>query len=203
MPASLSRLLAKFLPKDGANLRGPYTDLRGLYTEPPESVAKRYPYVPHPDDPLTPALLAARWSSHDLYGEDMPGIAADLLERGYDTPSLRRLAGELQVGNSIEIEPLVAKVFLELGVHYPLTEYEAKMIASRQMAREVIAGFHNAWAAACHLEIVIWNGIPESADLEVIFSINNEIDWDASERRSFPELEAALFDAFARLATPE
>lgn len=51
--------------------------------------------IPLPDPSLTPILIAARWVSHDLYNQDMPGIAADLLEAGYDTPALIRLAGEM------------------------------------------------------------------------------------------------------------
>lgn len=39
--------------------------------------------IPQPDSLLTPILVAARWVSHDLYNEDMPGVAADLLEAGY------------------------------------------------------------------------------------------------------------------------
>ena len=41
----------------------------------------------------------------------MPLVAADLLEAGYDTPSLRRLAGELNVASYSDVEPLVARMF--------------------------------------------------------------------------------------------
>jgi hypothetical protein len=177
-----------------------YQDLRGIYATTPSSAASAYPDVPPPDSTLSPIILAARWSSRDLYGEDMPGIAADLLEAGYDTPALRRLSAETHINGSAEVEPLVGRMFCELGIHYPLREEEANLIASRQIAREVIAGSRNAWAAASHIEIVIWGRIPGNAELEMIFSINDEIDWDAPERRSLPELDAALIDAFARLA---
>jgi hypothetical protein len=129
----------------------------------------------------------------------MPGIAADLLEAGFDTPALRRLAGETQTNGSAEVEFLVGRTFRELGIRYPLKEEEAKLIASRQIAREVIAGSRNARAAANHLEIVIWGRIPGNDELDVIFSVNDEIDWDAPERRSLAELDAALISAFARL----
>jgi len=177
-----------------------YEDLRGLYKTPPHSAASQFLEVPLPDSPLSPMILAARWSSHDLYGEDMPGVAADLLEVGFDTPALRRLAGETQINGSAEVEPLIGRMFRELGIRYPLQEKEANLIASRQIAREVIAGSRNAWEAASHIEIVIWGRIPGNAELEMLFSINDEIDWDAPERRSFEELDAALINAFARLA---
>ena len=177
-----------------------YEDLRGLYTAPPHSSASEYPEVPPPDSPLSPLILAARWSSHDLYGEEMPGIAADLLEAGFDTPALKRLAGETQVNGSSDVEPLVGRMFRELGISYPLQEDEAKLIASRQIAREVVAGSRNAWAAASHIEKVIWSRIPANIELDLIFSINDEIDWDAPERRPLAQLDAALINAFARLA---
>jgi hypothetical protein len=176
-------------------------DLRSLYTRPPSSVASEYPEVPLPESSLSPMILAARWASHDLYGEDMPGIAADLLEAGFDTPTLRRLSGEMQISNSADAEPLVNGMFRELGVPYPLRALEAKFIASRQLAREVIAGHRNGWAAASHLEIVIWGWPPPNADLATIFSINDEIDWDGPHRRSLSDLTNHLMAAFARIAT--
>ena len=131
-------------------------DFSDLYTKAPISHSPEYPDVPVPDAALSPRLLAARWQSHDLYGQDMPRVAADLLEAGYDTPSLVRLAGEMNVESSADVEPLVGRVFRELGVRYPISETEAKLISSRQIAREVIAGKRNAWASANHLEIAFW-----------------------------------------------
>jgi hypothetical protein len=71
----------------------------------------------------------------------MPSIATDLLEAGYDSPSLRRLAGEMNVQCSADVEELV---FHELSAPYPLSETEARLILVRQLAREVIAGERNA-----------------------------------------------------------
>jgi len=173
---------------------------RNICTDPPRSVATKYLEVPAPDDPLAPISIAARWASRDLYGEDMPGVAADLLEKGLDTSSLRRLAGELQVHNRDAIEALVGAMFRELGVAYPLLEQTAKLIASRQIAREVIAGIRNAWTAANHLEIALWNRIPETPELEAIFAINDEVDWDIPYGRSLSELDEALYAEFAKLA---
>lgn len=171
-----------------------------LFARPPKAVLDLYPDTPVPDTPLSPMILAARWSSHDLFGEDMPIVAADLLEQGFDTPSLRRLAGEIQVSNSTDIEPLVGRVFHELGVRYPLTERECRLITSRQIAREVIAGWRNAWTAASHLEIVVWNRTPGSPELEEIFGVLDEYDWDSPERRPLAELDSALVKGFAELA---
>jgi len=174
-------------------------DFTGLYTKPPTSSATKHSGVPPPDVALSPRILAARWVSHDLYGEEMPGIAADLLEAGFDTPAVRRLAGETQVNNTADAVPLVSRMFRELGISPSLGEQEAKLIVSRQLAREVIAGCRNAWATASHLEIVIWGHLPPNAELSAIFQMNDEIDWDAPYRRSLHDLNAALLEAFANL----
>lgn len=84
---------------------------------------------------------------------------------------------------------------------HPMSEIAAKMISSRQIAREVIAGKRNPWAAANHLEIAIWNWVPETAELELIFSVNDEVDWNSNQKRTLPELKAALTKAFAQLAS--
>jgi hypothetical protein len=65
----------------------------------------------------------------------------------------------------------------------------------------VIAGKRNPWAAANHLEIAIWNWVPETAELELIFSVNDEVDWNSNTKRTLPELKAALTKAFAQLAS--
>jgi hypothetical protein len=104
-----------------------------LYSALAVSHADSFPDVPPPENSLSPSILAARWLSHDLYGEDMPAIAADLLERGFDSPSLRRLAGEMRITHSADVDPLVGATFRELGGTWPASEKDAKLIASRQL----------------------------------------------------------------------
>ncbi len=96
---------------------------------------------------------------------------------------------------------LSPKIPGELDVNYPMSEREAKIIVSREIAREVIAGKRNPWAAANHLEIAVWDWVPETAELELIFSINDEVDWNSNEKRTLHELRAALTKAFVQLAS--
>jgi len=177
-------------------------DLGDLYAAEPRSFSNEYPDVPVPDEPLTPSLLAAQWVGGDLHSEDMPGIAADLLEAGFDSPSLRRLAGEMQITCIADVEGLVGRTFHELGVKYPISEDEAKSVITRQIAREVIAGKRNPWAAASHLEIAIWGWRAISLDLEEVFMIHGEIDYEPQYRRPIAEIGRALVAAFSRLAAP-
>lgn len=157
--------------------------LSGIYTDPAVSYASKCPDVPPPEPQLSPGLLAARWLAHDLRGEEMPSLAADLLESGLDTPALRRLAGESSVLRRADIETLVERMFCELSVPYPLTEDDAKPFETRQIAREVIAGERNAWAAASHVEIVVWGRKSDNPAVERIFRLNDEINWDEPNRR--------------------
>jgi hypothetical protein len=55
--------------------------------------------------------------------------------------------------------------------------------------------------AANHLEIAKWNWVPETAELKLIFSVNDEVDWNSNEKRTLPELKVALTKAFAQLAS--
>jgi hypothetical protein len=175
-------------------------ELQTLFTDPPLSMAKEYPWVPPPDDPLSPMILAARWAAHDLYVEDMPGIAADLLEKGFDSPALRRVAAEMNLDNSEAAEPQVGRMFGELGVLPRLEEEEAKLVVSRQVAREVVAGYRNAWSAANHLEIRVWRWVPPNPELGEVFSINDELSWEAFYRRNLSDLGFALVAAFVPVA---
>ena len=126
---------------------GGLRDFLELYALPPQSFADQYPDVPKPYPQTAPQLLPAKWICHDIYGEEMPSIAADLLEEGYDSPSLRRLAGETEATCFADVEDLVAKVFHEFSVPYPITTSEAREVLTRQAAREVIAGKQNPWNA--------------------------------------------------------
>lgn len=130
----------------------------------------------------------------------MPRIAADLLEAGNDTPTIRRLAGEMNVRSSSDVETLVERMFREFAIRYPLSQVEANLIISRQIAREVIAGLQNPWAAANKLEIAIWGWHAPSSTLGAIFGINEAIDIEPKYRPSLEALRKELLDSFATLA---
>lgn len=175
-------------------------DFLDLYTRPPTSVAATYPDIPAPDPPYAPHVLAARWTVHDIYGQDMPGMAAELLEAGHDTPMIRRLAGEMNVRSSSDVESLVERMFREFEIRFPLSQMEAKLIISRQIAREVIAGRRNPWAAANKLEIAIWGWDAPNSTLGTIFGINAAIDIEPKYRPTLKTLRDELLDSFASLA---
>ena len=176
-------------------------DFRTLYSDPPVSFADHFPEVPQPDNDLAPQLLAAHWAVHDLYGNDMPAIAANLMEAGYDTPALRRLAAEINIDHSEDIEELVAKVFKDLSVQYPLTEDQANYVFTRQVAREVIAGKRNAWAAASYLSKRLWGRSVNDPNIELIAELLDSLDWDDVNYDRLPQKTQELIQAYARLGT--
>ena len=174
-------------------------DFRYLYTDSPISYADVFPGVPKPEPELSPLLIAVRWVRGDLYAEDMPALAADLLESGLDTPSMRRLAGEMHVACSADVEEIVGRMFRELEVPYPISGKEALQIYTRQVAREVIHGERNAWAAASHLEKGIWPRRHEHPDIRALSELLDALDWNAVNHGTLPELTAELIEVFARL----
>jgi hypothetical protein len=174
-------------------------DFSVLYTDSPVSCADKFPDIPKPEPKLTPKLLAAQWIFGDLRGEDMPPLAADLLEAGFDSPSLRRLAGEIFTNCTADVQDLVDKMFRELAVPYPMSEPEAKLLLTRQIAREVISGKRNPWAATTHLERVVWNKKCDDADVQHLFDLHDEINWNTANRGMIPALTVELIETFARL----
>jgi hypothetical protein len=128
-------------------------DISTLHLEQRVSWTNKYrEVVPQPESVQSPRLIAARWMLGDLRAEQMPGVAADLLEVGYDTPSLRRLAGEMQVACSADVEDIIARIFREINMNYPLPKQLAQFILSRQIAREVFADKRDLWRAGSELQ---------------------------------------------------
>jgi hypothetical protein len=171
-------------------------DLTALKIEPLRSWSDQYPDVPKPGPEMSIELIAVRWTCHDLYGEDMPQIAADLLEQGFDSQSLRRLAGEIEATCSADVEPLVANAVREFGFPYPMPEEQARLIFARQLARQVIAGQRDPWPAAYDLECIMRAAYPANEDLASLFGLNDEWKWNEQERTT-----SELIETFARLGS--
>jgi hypothetical protein len=191
-PPELTTLFSAQIPE-------PCTNYQKAFYAPPVCYSKEFPDVPKPTTPNTPELVAARWAAGDILPEQTPGIAADMLESGLDTPSMRRLAGEMCVGCRADVEELVTKMLKELGVKVPDSEVEAKMLSTRQIAREVIAGMRNPWKAALELERIWQYEIWDHKYLCDIANLADEVDWDPPNGRSFPILDRELIENFELL----
>jgi hypothetical protein len=177
----------------------PRTDYEKALGAAPVRYSEKFPDVPKPTAPTVPELLAARWVAGDILPEQAPGIAADLLESGLDTPSMRRLAGEMHVSCWADVQDLVVNMLNELGVTVPDSEAVAKLLSSRQIAREVIAGMRNPWKAASELERLWGFEIWHQNDLCDVAQLLDEVHWDPPHGRTFPTLNAELIEMFALL----
>ena len=176
-------------------------DLSVLKLDPLRSWSDQYPDVPTPDSGMSVQLIAARWTCRDIYGEDMPRIASELLEAGFDSPTLRRLAGETDAHCTADVEPPVAKVIREFGFPYPMPDEQAQLIFARQLAREVIAGRRDPWSAAHDLEGAMWGKRPKNGYLASISVLNDEWTWDGEAQRYVPISTDELIETFARLGS--
>jgi len=174
-----------------------------LFIDPGRSFAAKYPDVPPPEGRLSPILLAARWISNDIPCEKMPEIAADLLEAGFDALAVARVAGEMRVASRADIEPLVARMFTGLGVAYPLSEADAARITARQMAREVIAGTRNAWAAASRLYRLFPYWSQSAVRTVDLYLIIDALDAVGTWGRPLADLDDDLYEEFAKIAAME
>jgi len=174
-------------------------DYQKAYDSPPVCYSTQFPEVPGPKVLTEPELVAARWAAGDIHPEDAPGIAADLLESGLDTPSMRRLAGEMCVRCTADVEPLVTRMFRELGVEMPASAEDAKQRATRQIAREVIAGTRNPWRAGDGLYRIwsyeIWHH-QHLCEIAQIVECLNSIGISADE---LPKVTSELVEQFAKL----
>ncbi len=91
-------------------------------------------------------IVAAKWVLGLVPSEALPRIAVDALEAGFDTPSLRRLAGELRPILS-ETGPLFEETLDELGVAIP-DESTAALIVAKSYAAHIIDGTISAYEGA-------------------------------------------------------
>lgn len=85
-----------------------------------------------------PDVLAALWAVNEIRSEELPPLAADLLEAGHDGKYLRRLAGEISAGTRADVAELAEKVFAEFGVPEPMSVAAANQLLARYFAEKVL-----------------------------------------------------------------
>jgi hypothetical protein len=175
-------------------------DYLKFFSDPPRNFTEAIPSLQPPLPRYAPELLAARWTAHDLRCEDWPAHAADLLAGGYDTPSLRVLAGEMHVASAAEIESLVCQVLRELHVPYPIPEITAVRLMAREIARAALAGQKNAWRAARELAFLSRIAGWEDRLLNGVGQCIDAIDVNPKWRPSAEKLDFDLIDLLTEIA---
>jgi len=151
-----------------------------------------------------------RFAIANLRPEDIPDIAVQALEDGYDSPSLRRLA-VAQGDYHLDIEDRFLKVLAELKIPLPLPG-EAAMSIARRVAANVINGTVEPIEGARELE-KLWFAVykheqqyPELGELATfsgLVDVYDSVDtYEESESRKAEAREDYLrqtMDAFRRI----
>ena len=145
--------------------------------------------------------MPKRFATHEL-----PQIATRLLERGFDTPSVRRVAGE-QPHCRADMSEMAGKMFSELGAGGEYTREQALKVICLAVATEVRRGTRKPADAVLTVsslydwrahepvtQIILLNYAYEHLlDDDPIASFS---DLDAQARAAFAELESKLTQDF-------
>jgi hypothetical protein len=199
----LSRIKA-WLTRSIPSSTGPGKERLGLVQlklDEPRAWVGSYPDIPTPEQPMSLQMFVARFVCGDIYAEDTPALAADLLETGYDTPSLRRLAGETQVHCHADAAELIDRIICEAGFPVPFPVFQARMLVTRHIARRVIAGQLDPWRGVSDVkETWGWRDDMPHSDVKLILTAWDEYTWDQEAQRYRPVVFDDLLDAFACVA---
>lgn len=130
----------------------------------------------------------------------MPAKAADALEAGHDTPSLRRLAGE-SPGDEEVICGLVQNAIRELDLPEPTRENEA-FIAVRAIGEDVLAGRTGAYEGAREVWWKIADAKRETAWLLPFIGLASEYEDSPAHRDTYTKQILEQFRLFVDHTTP-
>jgi hypothetical protein len=113
---------------------------------------------------FSPELVQARWQLGKLPSEDVPRLAQDALELGFDGSYTRRIAGLIHP-NYFDLEPLMSKFLLELGIQNAISHQQAGGLLARCIAAGIAEGRTPQYEGARYIwwEIVndLWPNPPE------------------------------------------
>ena len=155
--------------------------------------------VPTPESNTSIRLIAARWTCDLLHAEDIPIVAADLLEAGIDSPMVRRLAAETKPSCRSDIEDLMVRFFQEFDLIDLREIRAAKLYLSRHIAREIISGKRDLWGGSWDFEC-LWPTISASDDIANALHLLSDVIFDYEAQRFRPPITQDLVDTFARIA---
>ncbi len=117
-------------------------------------------------------LIQARWVLGHITSDQVPGIAVAALLAGFDTPTLRVLAGESSPIMS-EVEPQMERAFAELGLESLEREAAGEVIA-RSWARSIVAGDVTPYEGAKAIWTEVCDPLGGGGDLFVFKALASE-----------------------------
>lgn len=144
---------------------------------------------------MDPYRLAVRYYFGELGYWELPKIAQDALEQGYDGPSLRRLAGLTSpVASDISREEIDA-AFKEMGVAAPMARDRTRLVLAAESASQALHGQFNVFDAATHIRIYLCGLEEPPPELRRIVSLSEQA--RHAPQTTWENLEAELRDAMA------
>lgn len=129
---------------------------------------------------FSPELVAARWYSGNLGKEDLPKLAQDALEAGFDGKSLRRLAS-LDLNDLADVDRFIEGALEEMGAPH-LTKRVALLRLVGETLEQTLAGLRNPYEAAKEVLSKLYAGIPGEFP-----NIMYQIEESAEMIESYPE----------------
>ena len=115
--------------------------------------------------------------------EALPGIALDAIQAGYDSPSLRQLAGASEYDTE-EAHRLFGKAIQELGLPIPQAP-EGGLTLARDIAREVVSGAIAPYEGAKRIWDQIYTRLPELKQLKPFVGLASEYEDDLEHRDGY------------------
>lgn len=117
--------------------------------------------------------------------DDLPQIAIDLVKKGYESPSLRELAG-LQVDDSEVIRNLFLMSLEELGMKVPSIT-EAGLSTARRIANDILIGSVTPYEGAKNIWEDIYTKYPDLTRLKPFVGMASEYEDDEEHRKEYIE----------------
>jgi hypothetical protein len=108
--------------------------------------------------PFSAQLIQARWEFDQLPSEELPRLAQDALELGFDGKCTRRIAGLIQP-NRADLQPLMAGFLAELGIMTKLSREQAGLELARLVAQAIIEGKITPYEGASFIWRQVANGL--------------------------------------------
>lgn len=145
----------------------------------------------------SPNTVAWHYVARLIYPEDLPMAGADLLAAGYDSPSLRDLAGRSRRQDTAELDGLFVSAMDELGVRIPDDE-TAERCLLHHLATQLSVGSMSPRQAAAR----VWQGITAftSAERAFVEAVGEEYYLDYLSPDEFRSWENTVHLAASTLA---
>ena len=135
------------------------------------------------------------WFRHTV-SQDLPTLATDALVAGWDSQSLRVLAGEPSSGYYLDLGDLFEKALSELG-RARLSEEQALRRFVAYLAWLMVSGRISVRDGAQRIERIPWYDAPDLPGLSALACVDDE--WGAGWGRSDAQLERDSLHAASEL----